>query len=251
MQQTEFLTGEIRPIECFREGWEAIRPNYWLIFIITVIGVVIGGVSIYILLGAMISGIYLCYFRALDGKDVSVEHLFHGFRFFWPSLLITVLMVGPFIAVIGLVYAPLLYAAMMGVRLTEEELFSMLSGVLVLDLIVAVVMVCLHTLIMFSYPLIVDRGLSGWRSVITSARAVWGNLKGVTGLWAASFAAGIIGYLALCVGVYFVIPLILAANVAAYRKVFPRLSESEDRPPAPDRYEGLADNGAPGGNFAK
>lgn len=240
MEQYGFRTGVIRPIECYREGWEAIKPHYWLIFAVTLIGMLIGGFSFYILLGPMICGIFYCFFLALDGKDVSVEHLFRGFRYFWPSLFVTALIALPMIVLLGLIYVPLLIATFSGTVLTEDELWAMLTGTLLIEFIVAVVMVCVHTLMMFSFPLIVDRELSAWKSVTVSARAVLKNLKGVTGLWAASFVATIVGYLALCVGLYFVLPVILAANIVAYRKVFPKLPERPDSPPHPDEYEGAS-----------
>ena len=80
--------------------------------------------------------------------------------------------------------------------------------------------------------------MTGWQSVIVSAKAVLKKLRGVTSLWAVSFVAALAGYLALCVGIYFVIPVILAANVAAYRKVFPKIEDGLDGPPPPDAYSG-------------
>ena len=82
-------------------------------------------------------------------------------------------------------------------------------------------MVCFHTLLIFSFPLIVDRGMGGFQSMKISAKAVWMNLGSVVGLIMVNFVLALIGYLALCVGVYFVIPIILAGNAVAYRKVFP------------------------------
>ena len=240
MQQTDFRTGEIRPIECFKEGWEAIKPQYWLIFAISMLGAIIGGISFYVLMGAMACGMFICYFRAIDGETVEVEHLFRGFHYFWPSLLVTILFVGPVIILFVLIYVPLLVTTFMGARMGQDELFNFFIGTLALEFVFAVAMVCLHTLLLFSYPLIVDRGLSGWSAVTTSARAVLKNLKGVAGLWAAGFVAMILGYLAFCVGLYFVIPLVVAANVTAYRKVFPRLPGKEEGPPPPERYESLA-----------
>ncbi|MCO6510171.1 MAG: hypothetical protein J5I65_05200 [Aridibacter famidurans] len=236
MQDNEFRTGVIRPIECYREGWEAIKPHYWLIFVITIVGILIGAFSLYILLGPMVCGIFYCYFRALDGEDVSIEHLFRGFRYLWPSLFVTALIIVPVVVLVATIYVPLLLATLSGTVMTEDELWAMLTGTIVIEFIVAIVMVCLHTLIMFSFPLIVDRELSAWKSVTVSARAVLKNLKGVTGLWAASFVVTIVGYLALCVGLYFVVPVMLAANVAAYRKVFPKPPSRRNGPPGPEEY---------------
>ncbi len=33
MQQDEFTTGAIQPVECFKEGWEIIKDEYWLLLI--------------------------------------------------------------------------------------------------------------------------------------------------------------------------------------------------------------------------
>ena len=82
-------------------------------------------------------------------------------------------------------------------------------------------MVCFHTLLMFSFPLIVDRNLSAVKAMTTSARAVLRNLGGVVGLILVNFGLVLVGELAFCVGVYFVIPILIAGNVVAYRKVFP------------------------------
>lgn len=54
-----------------------------------------------------------------------------------------------------------------------------------------------------------------------SAKAVWQNLSGVVGLFAVGIVVAIVGYLMLCIGIYLVLPLIIAANVVAYRKIFP------------------------------
>ncbi|REJ78935.1 MAG: hypothetical protein DWQ47_05695 [Acidobacteria bacterium] len=237
MRESEFRTGVIKPIECFKEGWEAIKPHYWLLFAITLIGMLIGGFSFYILLGAMVCGIFVCYFRALDGQEVAIEDLFKGFEYFWPGLILTAIIVLPGFILFGLMYAPLVIATMGGSVLSQDEFLALLSGFIVVELIFAIIMACLHTLVMFSYPLIVDRKLSAFRAIIVSSKAVLKNLKGVAGLWVASFVAAIAGYLALCVGVYFVIPVIFAANIAAYRKVFPRLEVQMDGPPPPDSYE--------------
>lgn len=238
MQEIEFQIGEIRPVECFKEGWEAIKPNFWLIFAITIVGFLIGGLSFYILVGPMICGIFYCYFKVLDGEGAELGDLFKGFNYFWSSLLVVIVMMAPVVILVAVIYVPLIIATFSGAGLTENELMSLFSGILVVEFISAIIMVCIHTLMMFSFPLIVDRGLSGWGSIWVSSKAVWKNLKGVTGLWAVSFVVTLVGYLGLCIGLYFVIPLILAANVAAYRRVFPKIVGTPDGPPPPDAYTG-------------
>lgn len=237
MSPIEFRTGVIRPVECYKEGWELIKDQYWLLLGITIVGMMIGGMSMYILLGAMICGIYHCYFQKIDGKTVDFEALFKGFSYFLPGFILTLIIMAPTILVIAGIYVPFIVAAVMGPNLSQDELMVMLGGVLIIELIFAVLMVCLHTLLMFSFPLIVDRNLSAWQSMVVSAKAVMKNLGGVVGLFLVGFVVSIAGYLLLCIGIYLAIPLIFAANVVAFRKIFPSAQTGNfNMPPQPTSF---------------
>ncbi len=225
MQSDEFRTGVIKPVECFKEGWNAIKDQYLILFAITVVGMVIGSFTLYLLLGAMVCGIFYCYLQAIDGKPAEMEVLFKSFKYFKPGLLVIFFFVAPLFVVIGL-YAPLLYATYSGQVLTEEEVINLLIRTLISEAIFATVMVCLHTLLVFAFPLIVDRNLSGWKAIKLSAKAVWKNLNGVAGLWAIGFVISLVGLLIFCIGIYLTIPLIIAGNTVAYRKVFPKISSA-------------------------
>ena len=127
----------------------------------------------------------------------------------------------------------------MGDRLSNDELVGVLGGAFVLDLVVALIMISIHTLLTFSFPLVVDRGLTGFKPAIVSARAVMKNLKGIGGLIVVNFVLALSGELACGVGIYFVIPLIMATSLVAYRKVFPALSAPNLNPPPPNAYSDL------------
>jgi len=98
-------------------------------------------------------------------------------------------------------------------------------------------MVCLHTLLIFAFPLIVDKNLSAFAAMKTSAKAVWANLSGVAGLWGLGFILSLVGMLVFCIGIYFVIPVMTAANILAYRKVFPS-DKNHNQPPQPNAFPG-------------
>jgi hypothetical protein len=221
MQNTEFRAAVIRPVECYKEAWELIKNQYWLLLAITIVAMMIGGATLYVLLGAMVCGMFHCYFQAIDGRRVEIEGLFKGFKYFLPSLIVTLVIVLPMILVFGIIYIPFILSLMMGSKLSQDELFAMFVGAFGVEVIFSIFMVCLHTLLMFAFPLIVDRNLSAWTAMKTSARAVWANLSGVVGLFVVGFAVSLIGYLMLCIGIYLVVPLIIASNVVAYRKIFP------------------------------
>ncbi|MEJ7846586.1 MAG: hypothetical protein WKF92_00690 [Pyrinomonadaceae bacterium] len=44
MQEPEFITGVINPIEVYKEAWVMIKDQYWIIFAITFVGLMISGV---------------------------------------------------------------------------------------------------------------------------------------------------------------------------------------------------------------
>ena len=237
MSDISFRTGVIRPVECFKEGWQLIKPQYWMLFAITLVGAMIGGASMYILLGAMICGIFYCFFKVIDGGQADFESLFKGFGYFLPSLLLVLVIVVPTIILMAIVYAPFIAAAVVGSKLSSDEFMALLVGSLVVDLIVTIIMVCFHTLLMFAFPLLVDRNLSAGQAIKTSIKAVWKNLSGVAGLAGIGFVLSLLGMLACGIGSYFVIPIIIAGNIVAYRKVFPK-TQPDNMPPPPNAYSG-------------
>jgi hypothetical protein len=243
MQPTEFRTNAIKPIACVKEAWGIIKPDYWLLMAIFIVGALIGAVSLYILIGAMVCGIMYCYLRKIDGFPVKFDELWKGLKFFWPSLPVTLLIFVPAVAwavaLFTTIYLPIIMAAVMGEKLGSDELIGVVGGAFAVDLIVALIMICVHTLLTFSFPLIVDRGLTGLKPAVISAKAVMKNLKGIGGLIGVNFVLALAGELACGIGIYFVIPLVMATSLVAYRKVFPAISVPHLNPPPPDAYSDL------------
>jgi hypothetical protein len=235
MTEQNFNVGAIRPVECYKEGWEMIKDQYWLMFAVTLVGMLIAGIIPIIIAGPMMCGIYLCFFDKYEGKQVDFNRLFNGFQFFAPSLVVMLIIVVPTMIVIFMIYVPFILAALSGRRMSDEELWAMLGGVLVFELFFAFIMVCIHTLMMFALPLIADKNMGAWESIMTSCKAVWKNMSGVVGLMLCGFVVAIVGYLLLCVGLYLALPLMIAANTVAYRKIFPSAAPPHS-PPPPSAY---------------
>lgn len=235
MNEVEFRSGVISPVECFKEAWELIKDEYLLIFAITVVGLLIGGFVPIFLSGPMIAGIYHCLFQKIDGKGVNFEQLFKGFDYFLPSVILMAIITIPLIIVFAGVYVPIIIAGVSGA--SPQEMMSIMIAAFAVEVVIAFIMVCLHTLIMFSIPLIVDKNMSAWNSIKLSAKAVLANKGGVVGLFVVGFVVAIVGYLLLCFGIYLVIPLILTATTVAYRKVFPSPENPNFNPPPPNAYQ--------------
>lgn len=238
MQNTEFRTGVINPIECVKEGFERIKKDYWLLFAIGLVGGLIGGFTMYVLAGAMICGIMFAYLKAIDGKPVVFDDLWKGMNYFGPGLVVMLLLIVPVFVYYFFVYITLIAAVLGGSQGGEAGMIGAFVVIGLIDLAVLIAMVSFHTLLTFSFPLIVDRNLGAVDAMKTSARAVWQNLGGVVGLVVVNIGLLFLGYLALCIGIYFVVPIMIAGNAVAYRRVFPSLhSPTNMSPPPPDAYK--------------
>ena len=238
MQQTEFTVGKINAVQCYKEGWERIKSDYWILFAIALVGGLIGGFTMYILLGAMICGIFLCFLRKIDTGAVSFDDLWKGFGFFVPGLIVTIIVFVPIFIIYGIIYVPILMAAMSGGQVNQDEFLSLLFGAMAIDAVLLIAVVCFHTLLMFAFPLIVDRKLSAIQAIKTSMRAVWQNLGGVIGLIGVQILLSIAGMLTCGLGFYFLMPVMMAGLAVAYRRVFPLIDDSNyNYPPPPPVYQ--------------
>jgi uncharacterized membrane protein len=240
----EFKTGVIKPIECMQEGWELIKDRYWMFFGITFVGMLIAGVVPFgIIMGAMYCGIYYCILRKMDGKPFEFGDMFKGFNYFLPSLIATLIIIIPMF-----IFTIVIWGSMAGImvgmtdrrgRINQEAIFALYGTMIVEGLIFAVVISCIHALIIFTYPLIIDRNLSGADAFKLSAKAAWANIGGVIGLILAEIAIGFIGYLICGIGLYFTFPIMFAGVAVAYRRVFPHLQQGFNQsPPPPNAYSG-------------
>lgn len=243
MQNLEFQTGVIRPTECFREGWELIKPHYWLMFSVTLVGMLIAGIVPFgILLGAMYCGIYYCMLQLMHGRKPEFGDLFKGFNYFLPALIATLIFIIPIVIFTLITWISMfgfLFSMDRGGRIDESAIFA-LYGILIVEcLIFAIVISCIHAFIMFTYPLIIERNMSGGDAFKLSARAAWANIGGVVGLILLEILIGFIGYLACGIGLYFTFPIMFAGVLVAYKKVFPGGETYRMTPPPPNVYRGL------------
>lgn len=240
MTNTEFRTGVINPIECVKEGFELIKRDYWVLFAVGLVGGLVGGGTMYVLAGAMICGIFIAYLNAIDGRSVKFDDLWKGMPFFGQGLIAILVLIVPAFAYYIFVYVTMIVAVFGGgAAMGEAGALGALVVVGIIDLVVLIVMTCFHTLLSFTFPLIVDRGLSAIDAMKVSARAVRQNLGGVAGIVAVNFVLMFAGLLAFCIGMYFIIPIMVAANVVAYRRVFPALTQRANlEPPPPGAFSG-------------
>jgi hypothetical protein len=229
----------VHPIECFRAGWALIKDRYWLITGVTCVGVIIAGLApMGILAGPMMCGIYIVLFRCMRGQPIEFSLLFKGFDHFLESLIATLIKLVPvillliplFAGVFGLIFflTPHRGHAMGNpqvqfvdrVHLGREETIGLVIVIGLFLLVFLAIGMTIGVLFTFSYPLIVDRRLSGVDAVKTSIKAAIANFWGLMGLAVLTALLGIIGVVLCYFGVFLVLPVSLAAIAVAYRQVF-------------------------------
>jgi len=223
-----FNASAIKPVECLKEAWGLIKDDYWLLFAISLVGAMVAGVTVYILLGAMVCGIMGCYLKKIDGGVVKFEDLWVGMKYLVPSIPIALLFILPiviyFVTMFITMYSPLITIAVMGEGNVDSILLIGTFAVAILiDIVVAVAITLVHSLIIFAFPLLIDRKLNAIDAIKLSARASLKNIGGIAGMIVLQFAMVILGWLIFCVGLYLIIPILTATNLVAYRKVFPRI----------------------------
>jgi uncharacterized membrane protein len=192
--QVDIRTGVVRPIACYQAGWTVIKDQYWLIFGVSLVGMIIGGaVPFAILMGPMMCGIWKCLLAKSRGRQATFDMLFKGFDHFLQSLIACLIMIVPVMLVTipltMLMWGVMLLSFNRGVNQGAEPAGALVSMMLLMVIMFAAVMVLslvLGAFFVFTFPLIVDRGLTGIEAVKTSARAVLRNPGGGWQAWCCS-----------------------------------------------------------------
>ena len=237
----QFRTGVIQPVECLKQGWALIKDQYWLFLGIVVVGVLIGLAVPLVLIGPMMVGIYMCFFRRMRGEPVELGNLFKGFDYFAEGLIaaliqmipMVVVMVPAYIIMVVLMVTSMPRGGSMDPDASTRFLFTVFGFELVFVVVIVTVGIVVNIFFMFAFPLIADRGLSGLEATKLSIKAGKANFGGILGLLLLNAALGIVGVLACYVGVFFIMPVALASYAVAYRRVFPEVSQNFASPPPP------------------
>ena len=243
-----FKRKAVEPVQCLKNGWELIKDQYWLFVGIAAVAALIGGaVPLGILLGPMMCGQYLTFFKKRRGEPIEFGTLFKGFDFFGPSLVATLLHVLPILAIVIPAYF-IFYISMVVSMVAQggngdpnpAAMLGVMGGFIIFWLVVMIVVIFISIGFTFSYPLIVDRKLQGMEAVKLSFRAAMANFWQLLGMSILSSLLSIAGVLICYVGVFLVFPIVYAAVASAYEQVFGLAGPGDFRdnlPPPPPRFE--------------
>jgi uncharacterized membrane protein len=239
-----FRRNAVDPVACIKGGWELIKNQYWLFVGMTLIGILVGSaVPLGILLGPMMCGLYLCFFKARRGEPIEFGTLFKGFDFFGPSLIATLLHIIPVIAIIIPAYF-LFYVSMFvsmaaqGDEPNPAALIGVMATFGIFWIVVLVAVVVISVAFTFAYPLIADRKLQGFDAVKLSFKAALANFWRLLAMMLLTSLMSVIGVMACYVGMFLVMPIGYAAIAKAYEQVFGLADgiEYSNLPPPPPTF---------------
>jgi len=231
----------VGPIECISAGWELVKGQYWLFVGMCVVSMLIGSaVPAGILLGPMMCGLYLTFFKLRRGEPIEFAMLFKGFDYFGPSLIATLLHMVPIIIFVMGAYF-FFYVSLIVTVIAQGDnpspwaMLGVFAMLLLFFAVVFVVIILISIGFTFAYPLIVDRKMKGFDAVKLSFKAAMGNFWGLLGMVALTGLMNLAGMAACYVGMFLVLPLAYASIAAAYEKVFglASLTENSNLPPPP------------------
>jgi len=235
----------VDPVECIKAGWELVKPHYWLFVGMCIIGYFIGtAVPLGILMGPMMAGLYLTFFKLRRREPIEFGTLFKGFEFFGPSLVATLLHAIPVVAIVVptylLFYVSFFFAAVAQSQSQNPNPLGVLGVFFTFFLVILVISVLLVIIsigFVFAYPLIVDRRLNGLDAVKVSFKAGLANFWRLLGLLLLNGVMSMVGVAFCIVGMFLVLPIAYGAIAAAYEQVFglkdPREFGSNLPPPPP------------------
>jgi uncharacterized membrane protein len=253
MNNIQFYSGAIDAGECVSNGWNLVKPNYWMYFGITLLAVIL--ISCipclnFFLIGPVGVGVYYVLLKGMRHESVDFGMMFKGFEKFVPAMVVGVIQSLPGIIWTGIDYGANIASLVGGSannggfgNFYQADAFELpiLAGItaayVVLGLVFAVVSVIWGVTFIFALPLLAEHDLSPIDALKLSARAAWSNIGGIVLLIVIQALIALAGVFALCIGVFFVIPILYAATAFAYRQVFPFSDRPMNfTPPPPTEY---------------
>jgi len=254
MSDLEIRKGAINPSACLSEGWALIKPHYGIFLGMTIVLMLIaftlgfipyvGQVINAIISGPLLCGIYYALIVKMRGEEVRFSMMFEGFSRFLSALFVTLVSSAPWLllgaaAFFFVALNPAMSAGDNPAAGFPEIFFQQFNIAIILSTIAAfLVSVVLQILLFFSLPLIADRNLGFIDAVKLSVEGTIGNIGGIIVLFILQFLVLLLGILAFCIGFLFALPIIYAANIVAYRSVFPGNQPTFfNEPPRPDAYD--------------
>ena len=242
--ELRFNRKAVEPTECLKGANALVKDQYWLFVGMCAVGLLIGSaVPMGILMGPMMCGLYLTFFKKRRGLPIEFSDLFKGFDYFAQSVIATLLHVIPIVIIIVPAYILFYVFFIFSVAVQGDEpnpaaMFGVMGMFVLFWLVMFIVILFLSIGFTFVYPLIVDRKLQALDAVKWSFRAAMANFGRLVLLLLLTGLLGLGGVLLCYVGMFLVFPITYGALAVAYEQVFGLSdgNESPNLPPPPPAF---------------
>lgn len=264
MTNIQFQRGVVDAGGCVSNSWNLISQNYWIYFgmtsLLVLSSIVISCIPFIPILFQIFVvppvtvGIFYALLKAMRGETVDFGMMFKGFEKYVPAMV-----VGAISSVPQIVLSILSIAFDLGRIATQiiqqktgmggisnftatDEAAPLIAGGLIITFLIIFVVYFLFSIgwgitFFFALPILAEHDIGPVEAIKLSARAGWSNPGGLIVLFIFEFFIALAGVIALCLGIFFVIPIIFAANAFAYRQVFPPIEQNFNlAPPPPTEY---------------
>ena len=231
-----FRRKAVEPTECLKSANALIKDKYWLFVGMCLVGLLIGSaVPFGILMGPMMCGLYMAYFKKRRGEFFEFGDLFKGFDYFAQSVVATLLHAIPIVVIIVPGYILFYVSFILSVAVQGDEpnpaaMFGVMGMFMIFYVLALIVILLVSIGFTFVYPLIVDRKLGAIDAIKLSFRAAMANFGRLFVLFLLNGLLSIGGLLLCYVGMFLVLPITYGAIAVAYEQVF-GLSDGRDLAP--------------------
>jgi uncharacterized membrane protein len=202
---------EVKLNEWLQEGFELYKQNFGVLVLSSLVAMVLSGITLGILAGPMFAGMAIICLGLYDKQPRQVGDLFKGFGFFVQTFL--------FVLVWGIILFVL--SIILNIIPLLGQLASMALGL------------GASALLMFSFFLMVEKGMAFWPASMASIAMVRSNLWPFIGFGALAALIGGIGAIACGIGMIFTLPMQWCFVTVAYREVFGEGAAAQPQAPVP------------------
>ena len=225
--QPVFRRNAVEPIECINRAWALVKDQYWLFVGMCAIAILIGSaIPLGILMGPMMCGLYLSFFKKRRGEPIELGTMFKGFDYFGPAVVATLLHVIPILIIV--VPAYIVFYVFFIISMTAQgggepnpgAMLALMGMFTLFWLVMFLVIVIVSIGFAFVYPLLVDRKMPAIDAIKLSFKAALANFWRLLLLMFLTSLITIGGVLLCYVGMFLAFPVTYGALAMAYEQVF-------------------------------
>lgn len=237
--------GGVRIGDWFNEAFERVKPawvEYFIAGIVVMLCMAVSAVLCYIpyfiVGGPLIAGLYVFVAKKMLGMPAEVGDVFKGFRKFTETMLLWLILIGPPLVVMLVVYAGQ-FAAAMGLGKVGEALGAVMGcvGCVGIPLFGIIYPLVMGTMMIFAFPMVLFRDMDAMSALRASMAKVKPEFMSFLLLWLACGAvflvAEIVGLILCLIGILVTIPVAMCVMVMvqleAFRDLFGLSPENLDQ----------------------